>query len=251
MDSLRVLGKVADLIPAQVGLPLRRRVTPGLEAELGLIPHFAASGSVAVDVGANHGVYTYALSRAVGPRGRVLAYEPQAKLAAYVRAGTSRARNVTVYQAALGSCPGTAELTVPLREGHPETAWATLRANAGPGDRKHVQLRVLDEDLAGLAPSFIKIDVEGFELAVVEGALKTLERARPVTMIEIEHRWAQDSAAKTLHVMREHAYEPWVVDVTTRRRLRRLEWAALSDIETMNDVIPGQRTFNFLFRPAG
>jgi FkbM family methyltransferase len=224
-------------------------MTPGLETELGLVHRFATPGSVAVDVGANHGVYTRALSRAVGPHGRVLAYEPQAKLAAYIRAGTSRARNVTVYQAALGSTPGTAELTVPLREGRPETAWATLRADAGPGDRQQVQLRMLDEDLASLAPSFIKIDVEGFELAVVEGALNTLERSRPVTMIEIEYRWAGDSAAKTLHVMRELAYEPWAADASADGQLRQLEWAALSDVETMNDVLPGQRTFNFLFRP--
>lgn len=250
MDPLRVLGRVADLVPARIGLPLRCRVTPGLESELGLVHHFARSGSVAVDVGANHGVYTHTLSRAVGRRGHVLAYEPQARLAAYVRAGTSRAGNVTVHEAAVGKCPGTAELTVPLREGRPETAWATLRADAGPGDRRQVQLRVLDEDLTGLTPSFIKIDVEGFELAVVEGALKTLERARPVTMIEIEHRWAGDSAAKTLRLMREHAYQPWAVDVAAGKQPRRLEWGALSDIETMNDVIPGQRTYNFLFRPT-
>lgn len=247
---MRLLGTVGDALPASIGLPLRCRVTPGLEPELKFVDQFARPGTVAVDIGANHGVYAHALSRAVGPQGRVLAYEPQPKLAAYVRAGTARAGNVTVHEAGVGSSRGTLELTVPLRDGRPETGWATLRDNAGPGDRHTVQIRVLDEELADVTPSFIKIDVEGFELSVVEGARQVLDRARPVTMIEIEYRWAGESAGKTLQLMREHGYQPWVVNLTGGPHLQQLDWSALAQIESMNDVIPGQRTYNFIFRPA-
>lgn len=65
-------------------------------------------------------VYTYFKSRAVRPRGRVLAYEPQPDLAAYVQVGMARAHNVTVRQVALGDRLGTAELTIPSRDGRPE-----------------------------------------------------------------------------------------------------------------------------------
>jgi FkbM family methyltransferase len=247
---MRLLGVVGDALPASIGLPLRCRVTPGREPELKFVGQFARPGTVAVDVGANHGVYTHALSRAVGPQGRVVAYEPQPKLAAYVRAGTARPGNVTVHEAGVGSSTGTMELTVPLRDGRPETGWATLRDEAGPGARHTVQIRVLDEDLADVTPSFIKIDVEGFELAVVEGARQVLERARPVTMIEIDHRWAGDSAAKTLQLMHEHSYQPWVVELAGGPRLQQLDWSALAQVESLSDVVPGQYTYNFIFRPS-
>jgi len=86
------------------------------------------AGSLAVDVGANRGVYTYHLSRAVGPDGEVIAYEPQPSWPR-MSAPARRVRGTwTVRAVALGESPGSARLTIPLREGRPEPGWATLRS---------------------------------------------------------------------------------------------------------------------------
>lgn len=251
---MSVVGLVASLgnaLPARLGLPLRARVGPRLEPELALLPRFAPAGSLAVDVGANRGVYTYHLSRAVGPNGTVIAYEPQPELAAYVRAGMARAGNVTVRAVALGERAATARLTIPLRDGRPEPGWATLRRDPhDPGRAYDVPVVTLDGELAGREVSFIKIDVEGYELATLRGALATLRRWRPVVLAEIEHAWSGASIAPTLELLSGLGYGAWAVNTRRPGRpLERVEWSRFEPPDAVNDVIGGQTTSNFLFQP--
>jgi FkbM family methyltransferase len=215
------------------------------------VARFAPAGSLVVDVGANRGVYTYHLSRAVGPGGGVLAYEPQPELAAYVRAGMARAGNVTVRAVALGESAGTARLTIPRREGRPEPGWATLRGDPhDPALVYDVPLATLDGELDGREVSFIKIDVEGYELATLRGALATLRRWRPVVLAEIEHTWSGASVAPTLELLADLDYGAWALDTgKPGRPLERVEWSRFDPPDVVNDVIGGQRTSNFLFRP--
>jgi FkbM family methyltransferase len=251
---MSVVGLVASLgnaLPAGIGLPLRARVGPRLEPELALLARLVPAGSLAVDVGANRGVYTYHLSRAVGPDGEVIAYEPQPELAAYVRTGTARAGNVTVRAVALGESPGSARLTIPLREGRPEPGWATLRSEPNdPGLGYDVPVVTLDDELAGREISFIKIDVEGYELATLRGALATLRRSRPVVLAEIEHAWSGASVAPTLELLAGLGYGAWAIDTRKPGRpLERVEWSSFEPPDAINDVVAGQRTSNFLFQP--
>ena len=249
MGLTNVVATIGNSLPARIGLPLRSRIGPRLEPELALVAQFVRPGSVVVDVGANRGVYTYFMSRAVGPRGRVLAYEPQPDLAAYVQAGMARAHNVTVRPVALGEQLGTAELTIPSRDGRPEPGWATLRANVGPGRKAVVDVTTLDDELPDDDVSFMKIDVEGFELQVIQGARKLLQRARPVVLLEIEYLWSGDSATGTLGVFEDLGYTVWAVDVQHANSLLQIPWRGLEPVQNMNEVLAGQRTYNFLFRP--
>jgi FkbM family methyltransferase len=249
MGLTNVVATIGNSLPARIGLPLRARIGPRLEPELGLVAQFVRPSSVVVDVGANRGVYTYFMSRAVGQGGRVLAYEPQPDLAAYVQAGMARAHNVTVRPVALGERLGTAELTIPSRDGRPEQGWATLRANVGPGRKAVVDVTTLDDELSDDDVSFIKIDVEGFELQVIQGARQLLRRTRPVVLLEIEYLWCGNSAAGTLGVFEDLGYSVWAVDAQRANSIVQIPWRRLEPVASMNEVIAGQRTYNFLFRP--
>ncbi|UCE86256.1 MAG: FkbM family methyltransferase [Deltaproteobacteria bacterium] len=133
------------------------------------------SGMVAVDVGANIGVYTLALARCVGATGRVYALEPEprnfrALSRAVEAAGLTQ---VELRQAAAGDAPGTAALSVsPANRGD-------HRLFASGSDRAvlEVPVLVLDELLRRESRiDFIKIDVQGTEPAVLRGLRATLER---------------------------------------------------------------------------
>lgn len=63
------------------------------------------------------------------------------------------------------------------------------------------------DDLA-LSPDFVKIDVEGFESEVLRGMMATVERCRPVFMIEFD----PGNAASVVEILRPFGYQPYVFD---------------------------------------
>ena len=145
-------------------------------AERRLIVRAVKPGMVAVDVGANLGVHTLALARAVGPAGRVHALEPDpANFRLLARAvAEAGAAQVTLHRAAAAAQAGEMDLHLSAvnRGDH------RLHPDAAPRARVRVPVVVLDELLAGEPHvDFVKIDVQGAEVAVLRGLERTLARS--------------------------------------------------------------------------
>lgn len=137
-----------------------------------------------IDVGANHGAVLAEMKR-VAPEGRHIAFEPLPHLCDTLR---QTYPDVEVHQAALYNEPGEAEFS--YVHGSAD-GWSGLRFRPLPSGEEavveqiQVRLEVLDQVLdPGYHPSVIKIDVEGAELHVLEGALQTLRNHRPVVIFE-------------------------------------------------------------------
>jgi FkbM family methyltransferase len=128
-------------------------------------------GDVVVDVGANVGLYAIAAARRVGPAGRVIAYEPDAGNAALLRrnlALNSVRHVVDVREVAVGGEHG----ELPFLSDRQQSRF-------DPAGSSRVRVVALDDEHERLA--LLKIDVEGFEYAVLEGARSMLadESRRP------------------------------------------------------------------------
>jgi FkbM family methyltransferase len=154
------------------------------EAELWLIRHLVEPGTTALDLGASIGMYAAEMARYAA---KVIAFEANPDVAAF----TARVapRNVEVVNVALSSRPGRATLKIPLNpNGHAIDELATIEAgnplHAGAAARAEVEMKRLD-DLAIENCSFIKIDVEGHEEAVLDGAAALIAAQRPVLMVEL------------------------------------------------------------------
>jgi FkbM family methyltransferase len=151
-------------------------------ASFTLYQRYARPGSVAVDIGANLGIHALVLSRCVGAEGRVFAYEPIASV--YQRLTANLALNGAVNVAAkpygLGDRPGTVRFDDHVGE------FNIGKGRVDPRGPATIEVRTLDNEMRELnAPiSLIKIDVEGFELAVLKGARETLQRHRPAILFE-------------------------------------------------------------------
>jgi FkbM family methyltransferase len=154
------------------------------EAELsGAMLRLIAPGDVVVDVGAAIGTHTLAFSRAVGDRGHVVALEPQLWSHRFLTANVSlnALMNVTVFNAAAGAEQGMLQLCAADPRHATNFGAASLQSLAG-GD---YAVRVIPVDSFGLTRcSLIKIDVEGEELNVLQGATKTIEQHKPALFIE-------------------------------------------------------------------
>ena len=148
-----------------------------------LVGFLLASDDSAVDIGANHGAVLGEIVR-VAPEGRHVAFEPIPELAEDLR---KRFPDVHVYAAAASNRSGEASFAyVRAADG-----WSGLKFRPLPGGEDGnvvditVQLVRLDDVLHPDAhPVLIKIDVEGAEQQVIEGALETLRRCHPTLIFE-------------------------------------------------------------------
>jgi FkbM family methyltransferase len=161
------------------------------DAETRFVQNFLRTGMTVVDVGAHHGLYTLLASRGVGRRGKVIAFEPspreRRRLLRHIR--VNACSNVAVEACALGDEVGEANLFV-------VGGWSdwcnSLRPPAVTERTETIRVRVerLDDVLWRQqvdAVDFIKLDAEGAELSVLQGARELLRGAsRPVILAEVQ-----------------------------------------------------------------
>ena len=204
-----------------------RRGEPELLALRGMV----RKGCTAIDVGANRGFYSHALSRIAK---RVEAFEPNPAVAAFARAKLGR--RVHVHEVALSDRAGTAAFFVPRT---PDGHGMHLLGNLGnfhqtPDlDRTDVRLATLDS-YAFRDVGFIKIDVEGSELEVIAGARATIARDRPNLLVEFLTRPAADALSAIERIEREFGYDSGIMHEGRSQPARELLAGPREAIKTNN-----------------
>lgn len=159
-----------------------------------IVERLLRPGDIFLDVGANVGAFTLLAARLVGAGGKVIAVEPMPETARMLR--TTVAVNgvtpiVEVSECALGEQDGSATIFAGVTSGH-----SSLRPlNRGQGEKTfEIEVRAGAELLGNRAATLIKIDVEGFELQVLNGLREYLE-GHPDTAVVLEYSPAHVAAA--------------------------------------------------------
>ncbi|HKN74646.1 MAG TPA: FkbM family methyltransferase [Candidatus Acidoferrum sp.] len=206
------------------------------EAEVRFVQRLLRPGMTVLDIGAHHGLYTLLTAKRVGRHGRVIAFEPSLRecrrLAQHVR--VNRCKNVEVEACAVGDMSGEAELF--MVDGFRD--WGnSLRPPDVPEPTRVVRapVRKLDDVLAERGidhVDFIKLDTEGGELAVLEGARRLLQTApRPAILAEVE----------------DIRTRPWgypareIMQLLARWNYR---WFALSEMGTLYPASPDDESYD-------
>jgi FkbM family methyltransferase len=150
----------------------------------------ATPGATAIDLGAHIGLFSVLLARWVGPTGRVISFEPAPATAAVLRA-TVRCNRlgpvVSVREAALTGRRGEVDLFGTGDEC--SNASSVVRTDRARGSVR-VPATTLDDLVADehLTVAVVKVDIEGAELEVLEGASALLSEQRPALAIEVHPR---------------------------------------------------------------
>jgi FkbM family methyltransferase len=188
------------------------------------LARLADPGETAVDAGANVGLMSNLLAHAVGPRGRVISFEPHplifqtlARNAALLQSD-GRVADIEPRQAAVSSSRGTLPLSIDPQtfaynkgtaslqtQAHASAtadASATARSSATARDATDVQTVRLDDELA--APiGVMKLDVEMHELQALRGASSLLSRKLIRDIVFEEHEPPPTAVTQLLH---SHGY---------------------------------------------
>jgi FkbM family methyltransferase len=188
------------------------------EQEVELLLRLVRPGDVAVDVGANVGTHAVALAARVGPAGKVIAFEPQGPVFELLRLNAVRNAPGTIEVRRQGVAGAPGVMVVPrLDYSAHVNLGAIALAPVGAHPAAEVdEVEVTSIDALDLARcDFLKLDVEGMELAALRGARRTLERLHPILYIEcnaIEAGWAVASFCRELGYVpslhRARAYNP-------------------------------------------
>jgi FkbM family methyltransferase len=182
LRGARRVGAEPALRAAQRALEGRtRRRNRRDDEHLALLLAFALPADAScIDVGANVGDVLADIVR-VAPAGRHIAYEPLPALAADLR---RRFPDVDVRNAALSDHRGEMEF-FHVTDAPSQSGFRTEPGAGAGAEALRVAVEPLDEALPdGFVPSLIKIDVEGAEGQVLEGAGETLARHKPIVALE-------------------------------------------------------------------
>lgn len=204
------------------------------DAELRELRRMSEESSIVFDVGAHHGFTSVLLSLWIGDSGFVHAFEPVPDNCLVLNANlaVNGITNCTTVQAAVGAERGTASL-----DGE---SIGTRRGSAG-----EVGILTLDEYCSQMSVGrvdAIKIDVEGYELKVLEGARELLSTL-PRIDLEVHH----DLMSRYGGAVRDLArYVPF--DAYDIRMMVRPDWETLSSISSVSDL-PTSGVSNLFFWP--
>jgi FkbM family methyltransferase len=173
-----------------------------------LLPALVDRHKGAVDVGANIGLYSYRLAQLAS---HVHAFEPNPACSSLLE--NYQHKNISLHRVALSSEAGEVELHIPLSSSEELDFLASLHEVAGPATRIPVQMQSLDSfELHDVG--FIKIDVEGFERSVIQGARELIAGQRPNLLVEIEQRHSHSPIERTFNDIFDFGYSGVFIEST-------------------------------------
>ncbi|MGD0828419.1 MAG: FkbM family methyltransferase [Desulfobaccales bacterium] len=202
--------------------------------EAALVARVLDPGEVFWDVGANIGYFSLLAAAAVGARGEVAAFEPGAAALARLQENVSlnadqidqKDQNIRIFNLAAADADGEAVLY--RREGIADSSASLYTGAAGAAGGETCATVALDRFLKkkGLRPpDFIKLDVEGAELAALQGAAAILADFQPLLLVEMEEKNLQAAGASKAAIqvfLRDYGYRA--------AHLRKGRWRLLDDV---------------------
>ncbi len=172
------------------------------EAEAELFRQIIRPGATVVDAGANIGAHTLHFAQLVGPKGLVLAFEPQRLIFQMLCANMAlnEIHNVHCLLMALGESAGQANIPTPDPQSEHNFGGVSLTAEP---IGEVVDLLPLD-NINFTRLDLLKVDVEGFEAAVVRGGMQTIQQHRPVLYLENDRR---EKSAELISLLQSLEYD--------------------------------------------
>lgn len=195
-----------------------------------LLAMLARDANTIIDVGANIGYTAALLASHSQPSASIRAYEPLPLCQPYLEQVVAQFPKIEVVQKALGDRLGTAEF---LQRKNIDRSSFTGKGDAPVTNTITVDITTIDKDYNDVDPDLIKIDVEGFEPAVLRGAVETISRSKPIVVFEAYEREVLDFSTAFFTDL-DAGYKLFVIN--SGGTLRPLDVALGEDPDTCNFV---------------
>ena len=223
---------------------LERAVKNEYEPELKLIKKFITHGTDSLDIGIYKGIYSYEISKYAKT---VHAFEFNPLIFSFLNRNIYKIiNNIKLYNFGLSNQNNKVTLRIPIRnklaneenyEEFFEMGRATIHDKNEFNEFRSfdVNVKKLDNLQFENPISFIKIDVEGHEIEVIEGAIETINKNKPILLIEIEEKHSKKKVIDAIKFINALGYKSYYFN---EKEL--ISTATLTNFDTYN---------NYIFKP--
>lgn len=221
--SFKVHGSMLTVLPGDYGISRELSAYRTHEPMASkLLEQFLKPGMNVLDIGGNLGYYALLEARTVGNAGRVIAFEPVAanfaQLSKNVHANGHC--NIHLHNVAVGAVSGTATMYVGKKSN-----WHALYPVPWKTREITVAVSTLDAALAQhnlRSVDLIRMDLEGYEVEVIQGMVETIENYSPRLLVELHpHVAGANAILGLLRHLRALGYEiDWMLDSERDRPIR-------------------------------
>jgi len=200
--------KIRKIIPNSFQVPLKYWYCFArgfIEPEMALLKKIIRPSSVAIDIGGNRGIYSYYISKLCK---RIEIFEPNPTCFNILESWASTNEGINVHNLALSSQESISKLFIPIDiDGVEHDSSGSIQKNTSANSRfEMVELQRLDA-FRFEKIDFIKIDVEGHELSVLEGAKQILKDYKPALLVEIEQRHNKQPIEEIFNFLKSYGYK--------------------------------------------
>lgn len=223
MFSILLPSILQTAIKKRYYLRIVRTISESDQKCFSIIKHLIALGNHVLDIGANIGTYTIFLSNQVGANGRVYSIEPVPETCDILRFCMKKLHmaHVNVLQYAASDREDKVQMVIPRYPSGVENIYRSriIQGSLSCSTRSlMVSARTIDSLLAEEAGplTFVIIDVEGHELAVVRGGLSIFRKFHPALLIEVtkDPDDPQSESFELFQLLRELGYNPYCMEGT-------------------------------------
>lgn len=211
---LRFIKKtIRNIIPTRMHVPLKywyAFIRGYTEPEMTLLKNIIKAESTVIDAGANQGIYSYFISKFCK---NIQIFEPNSECFNLLKSWANSHENIIVYNEALSNEDRLASLLIPIdQHGVEHDSSASIENNNFSQTREEtVRLNKLDSfNFSEI--DFIKIDVEGHEFPLLQGAYNTIKISKPCLLIEIEQRHNKKSIFEIFNFLEDLDYLCFYLD---------------------------------------
>ena len=197
-----------------------RSIESKIEQEYSALPQLCNKNLISIDIGMFRGVYSFLLSKYSKS---VIGFEANPIMYKYLEKNLKKiVGKIEIYNFALSNKTGEVFIKIPLRyksvlknnfEDFYEGGLATIHQDNKLEEKKFDEFKtkcnILDNFTFNEKIGFIKIDVEGHEQFILEGAVNTIKKDKPNLLIEIEKKHRSDSIEKTFMYLDNLGYKPY------------------------------------------
>ncbi len=181
---------------------------------MSIFPEVIGPGDLVVEIGGHIGYLTVYFSGLVGPKGRVLVFEPGRNNLPYLRKNLASHANGTLVEKAVADFTGPATFHLENLSGQNNSLIKNYRLfaeNLESAGIARVETSVMEVGCTTLdcfwsennlpAPSFVKIDVEGAEMSVLRGMKNVVQKNDVALMVEVS-----ENHADVFHLLKEYGF---------------------------------------------